>query len=700
MKRTKILCNRTIAKAKKAYWKHFCNNEVSESKDMHIVWKKLKIMKNGFNRPKYPIKINKKVFPTSSEKADSFANFFSLMSNTSRLSNEEKLFRINEESKEEYKDPPADNSNVINAPLTNEEFDIAMEHFSNNKTAVGMDGISYKMLSNLPTSWKSALFSFFQCSWINGGLPSDWKISVVIPILKEGKDRSCTDSYRPISLTSNVCKLYEKIIFNRLSYYCEKHKILPDNQAGFRKGRSTTEHLVNLTNNIKNQFARRKSTLATFFDVKKAYDSVWHGRLLLKLKQIGVSGHMFEFIKNFLANRVICTKVNTFYSSPKHVDMGIPQGSIIAPLLFSILICDLPSALSKTTSVVQFADDIAMWINTNMRKNTKKRISKHIETLYQIELNKLDTYMKNNGLVLSGEKTVLMLFNKGKDPSYLPKLKLGDMYLQYKDKVKFLGVFFTRKLNWKVHIEHLISKARKRLNFLKIVTSQPWGQDTKTLIHLSISLIRSKLIYGQEVYFSAPKCLLNKLQSIDSKALKIALGIPLHASTRKTYQTAGILPLDEQRKFACAKYFIKYLSLPTSNEKENILTSSTSYPLQTRNVQYIKTIADYTKEVFDECNIDISSVQQLPLVPIFPPWEIKSAKFDIDYCSETKRDDPLVIPSIVRNHLAEKYSYDLRIFTDGSVLEDDRSGFGFVIPSLDIKKSYYIGKNFLFSLVN
>ena len=129
-----------------------------------------------------------------------------------------------------------------------------------------------------------------------------------------------------------------------------------------------------------------------------------------------------------------------------------------------------------------------------------------------------------------------------------------------------MGVYITTKLNWRLHIENLINKARKRLNFLykKIVSTQSWSQDTKTLLHLSISLVRSKLIYGQEVYFSAPNTLLKKLQSIDNKAIKLVIGVPVITNTSKSYVEAGMISLSEQLKLAISKYVIRSLAVINS----------------------------------------------------------------------------------------------------------------------------------------
>ena len=326
------------------------------------------------------------------------------------------------------------------------------------------------------------------------------KVYVVVPVIKPGKAENNINSYRPIPLTSHVGKLMERIILNRLVHFCEKNNIIPVNQAGFKKGRCTIDHLIKISTQIKHQFSRRQSVLATFFDIQKAYDQVWHSRLLYKLKSIGLSGYVYNYMKWFLYNRIIETRVGNTYSSPRCVDMGIPQGSVIAPILFNILTMDLPTVISKNTSLVQYADDICIWMKTTLKKNTNKRSINFIKKQFQKDLDNINLFMTTNGLALSSEKTAMMLFNSGENPENLPKFKINDTVLEYKKSVKFLGVIFTCKLTWTLHIEHILTKARKGLNFIKIISKQPWGQNTDTLIHLATSLVRSRLTYAQEVF--------------------------------------------------------------------------------------------------------------------------------------------------------------------------------------------------------
>ena len=548
------------------------------------------------------------------------------------------------------------------------------------------------MLVHLPNSIRALLFSLFQIIWKNGTLPNIWKKSIIVPILKQGKPRKSVDSYRPIALNSHCGKLFEKIVQQRLLFYCEKNNIIPAQQAGFRKKRSCADHLVKLSSCIKSQFAKRKSLLACFFDIKKAYDHVWHARLLNKLGELGISGNIYNYIKSFLKDRLICTRVNTTYSTFKTVDIGIPQGAIIAPILFSILVSDLPKHIANDFKIVQYADDICIWLKTNIKKHTKKRFIIHTQKHFQIQLDNLLKYMSENGFQLSHEKTHLMFFNNGQNPSFLPKLHLEGTLLEYKSHTKFLGVYFTAKHNWKYHIDYLIDKARKRYNFLKLISKQPWSQNQKTLLQLAIALVRSKLIYGQEVYYTAPKYLLNKLQSLDSKTIKMVLSLPICTNTLKCYTELNILSLDDQRKLAVSNYVLRCKQVDNSVDEEIHVDSNKNYPKRSQNIKQFQPIYNYTKEVFDECNIDISNIHKSPIIPRIPPWEHIGANYDLEYTSVTKSENINLVELEAKEHLSENYQNALKVYTDGSVLENQDCGSAFIIPELNIKRSYNLGK--------
>ena len=176
MKSAKIQCNRIIAAAKKSHWTEFCKSKVLESKDMYKVWKKGKEMKNGYKLQTYPIKLENNDFPSRQNKAEAFVNLFAENSLLSNLNPSIIKFRKEEEEKEEYKDAVPNQCHYLNSPLQYDEFIETLESFASNSTAVGIDSISYQMLSHLPDSWKQLLHAFYPKCWLNETLPSSLEV--------------------------------------------------------------------------------------------------------------------------------------------------------------------------------------------------------------------------------------------------------------------------------------------------------------------------------------------------------------------------------------------------------------------------------------------------------------------------------------------------------------------------------------------
>ena len=191
------------------------------------------------------------------------------------------------------------------------------------------------MLKEAPESFLKILLDFFQRCSDGGTIPAGWKHAIVVPIQKHGKPRKELGSYRPISLTSSLGKVYERVIKNRLEYHCESKKVFPVCQADYRRERSVTDHLVKLSEHVVGALGRRKVLLTCFFDISRAYDQVWHAKLLQKLDKIGISGNMYNYIRSFLSDRSMQVRWKGGTSTTKGVSMGVPRGSVIPPLLFS-----------------------------------------------------------------------------------------------------------------------------------------------------------------------------------------------------------------------------------------------------------------------------------------------------------------------------------------------------------------------------
>ena len=195
-----------------------------------------------------------------------------------------------------------------------------------------------------------------------------------------------------------------------------------------------------------------------------------------------------------------------------------------------------------------------------------------------------------------------------------------------------------------------------------------------------------KLIYGQEVYFSTPNTLLKKLQSIDSKAIKLAIGVLVHTNTSKSYAEAGMISLSEQCKLVISKYVIRSLAVINSVTEEIYIDSNKDYPKRAQNITFIQPIRNYINNLINESNIDIKSIPVLPTSPQMPQWEHINAKFDTDYTDLKKSESTRILAIQVREHLNNNYQNHIKIFTDGSDLDSLDSGAGFVIPDLKVQK--------------
>ena len=180
-----------------------------------------------------------------------------------------------------FTEPAPDDSLAGNSPLTCTELRRALASIKKVKVSTGVDTVSYRMLKEAPESFLKILLDFFQRCWDEGTIPAGRKDAVVVPIHKHGKPRKELGSYRSISLTSHLGKVYERVVKHRLEYYCESKKVFPACQAGFRRERGATDHLVKLGEHTRRSIGRRKVLLSCFFDISRAYDQVWHTKLPL-----------------------------------------------------------------------------------------------------------------------------------------------------------------------------------------------------------------------------------------------------------------------------------------------------------------------------------------------------------------------------------------------------------------------------------
>ena len=280
-------------------------------------------------------------------------------------------------------------------------------------------------------------------------------------ILRPDKLSSLTTSYRPISLISSIMKLFKTVIEQRLRCHLEHIGFINKHRSGFRKAKSTDDHLFRLSQSIMESFNRGEHVVAAFLDVEKAFDNVWHDGLRLTIFQLDLPTKMTRWLSDFLVGRLIQVNVINFLS-------GVPQDSVLSPLLFFIYVNDLPTPHHKQNSLFQFVDDTAQWaFSLNIHIAAK---------LLQQDLLKLAMWCAKWRIKLNPVKTKVIIFSR----SILARktelnLKLYDETLKIYPRVKFRGITFDAQLNFKKHFEDILDLCNTRYHRLRLLVNKKWG---------------------------------------------------------------------------------------------------------------------------------------------------------------------------------------------------------------------------------
>ena len=258
---------------------------------------------------------------------------------------------------------PVESHSSFCSPFSPAEFLVAASNLSSS-TATGADKVVYFMLKHLPRSGMDFLLHIFNLSWSSHSFPSIWKTSPIILIHKMGKPLDSPASFRSISLTSCVSKLFECIILSHLLFFLESNSILSPRKVDFRPGRSTLDQIRFLSQSISDGFNKSRPgsrTILSTIDFSKAFDSVWHPTLFHKLISAGLSSCFARWTQSFLSDRRACVVYQNHKSCSFRVRRGVPQGSVVGLVLFSLFINDLLASLPSFVSCSLYTDDLAIW---------------------------------------------------------------------------------------------------------------------------------------------------------------------------------------------------------------------------------------------------------------------------------------------------------------------------------------------------
>ena len=368
----------------------------------------------------------------------------------------------------------------------------------------GPDGIPPRVLKELSNELATPLCRLFNLSLETGQLPHDWKSALVTSIFKKGT-RSDPGNYRPVSLTCIVCKVLESIVRDVIVTYFNDNNLYSKCQHGFRKGRSCVTQLLQVMEDLTTALDENNYVDIIYLDFRKAFDTVPHERLLQKLGAYGITGCIANWIKNFLANRIQAVRIGESVSRNANVLSGIPQGSVLGPLLFTIFINDLPESIVSTCKV--FADDTKIY----------NASSKCVQL--QHDLDRLYSWSELWKLQFNVGKCKVLHVGK-RNPKHNYKMRVDDneTLITVCEEEKDLGVTFDRLLSFDIHIKNCVNKANQMVGLVKRTFSY---LDKETFGLLYKALVRPHLEYANVIWFPGLKRQSVAIEKVQRRATKL-----------------------------------------------------------------------------------------------------------------------------------------------------------------------------------
>ena len=437
-----------------------------------------------------------------------------------------------------------------------------------SKKANGFDNISNRVIKNLPNSVLFFLTEIFNTCLKLGYFPLVWKVGKVVAIPKPGKDTNIPSNYRPITLLSSLGKLLERIILNFLSKHESSEKIFIPQQFGFRAQHSTTHQVLRITKNVSTNFNKNKSTGMILLDIEKAFDSVWHKAILHKLLFYNYPMSTIKIIQSFLYDRKSFVQVNSASSECYNIPAGVPQGSLLSPHIFNIFINDIPKPRSCRLAI--YADDSALIANVENPRNLNK-----LNHILANGLNELKIFFDKWKIKLNNTKTEAILFTHSRimeNEKLSEEIQFLGQNLEWKEKVKYLGVILDRKLLFKDNINHAVTKAKKAMVALYPLLKKGSFLNIKSKRILYTSYIRSILTYACPVFVNCAKTHISKLQIIQNKNLRMILSAPYATRIVQLHEELEMLSINEFINKLTIKFYLR-----AKNSEFKVITNLDDY---------------------------------------------------------------------------------------------------------------------------
>jgi len=533
------------------------SNSLATSRNSKTWWRTVKHMIGRGGDRSYPaLSDGNNMIVTNTDKATAFNQFF--LSQSKIDSSSARL-------------PYGPNPPVELDTITASEQEVSdIIHSLDASKSAGPDGISPKLLKLAGNAIVQSLTKLINKSLSLSKFPKCWKEANVIPLHKKG-DKSDTNNYRPVSLLSCVGKVMEKIVFKNVFNYVRDRELLSPHQSGFRPGDSSIHQLSYLYHVFAQALDCKKNVKVIFCDISKAFDRCWHEGIIYKLSSLGIGGDLLLWFKDYLTERFQKVVIRGQCSELGLIEAGVPQGSVLGPLLFLIYINDLPSGIQSNMKL--FADDVTLYITYDVPNVAQETLSNDLRYIEQ---------WANNWLVnFSAPKTKSMTVTFQRNVDILPPLMFNNQPLDQIKSHKHLGLTLSDNLTWSAHIKNLVDKVSPMADVLKKLKYQI---DRKSLETIYFTFIRPKLEYACHVWDNCSCRDRDLLENFQIGVARIVCGARKGTSHNIIYEELGWDTLKNRRLDIKDKQFNK-ITQRTAPEYLYELIPSTVGSLSQRNLR-------------------------------------------------------------------------------------------------------------------